>query len=200
MGIVKCLETRAKRIIFQIENLDFGAIKPALERVKKSITTLKSLSLIGKADWQKELTEWEHQYVDGSLSGHNEASLLAIFVQPFITAVQTNLLERFPDQDIDILSAGEVFNPSKVPSTSIECYSYGREKLLKLAQHFGCDEEHTIKEWKEVVQTIQKMTNVQEVLKFIISHRSLYAYLGKIACALSVVPMHSADCERGFSA
>ena len=44
------------------------------------------------------------------------------------------------------------------------------------------------------------MTNVQEVLKFIISHLSLYAYLGKIACALSVVPMHSADCERGFSA
>ena len=38
------------------------------------------------------------------------------------------------------------------------------------------------------------------ILKFIISHRSLYAYLGKIACALSVVPMHSADCERGFSA
>ena len=60
--------------IFQIENFNFGAIKPALERAKKSITTLKSLSLIGKADWQKELTEWEDQYVDGSSSGYNEAS------------------------------------------------------------------------------------------------------------------------------
>ena len=44
-----------------------------------------------------------------------------------------------------------------------------------------------------------KFKTSREFLDFLVSHRSIYPNLGKISCSLLVIPIHSADCERGFS-
>lgn len=140
---------------FQKENLNFGSVKPSILKATKSITNLRIQSESGKADWQNELIEWETEFHDGSLQGRNEASFLATFVTPFIAAIQNNLSDRFPAADVDILSAGEVFEPSKIPSADVECYSYGRDKITSLAQHFHVDVKNAVSEWKEVVMDVK---------------------------------------------
>ena len=132
------------------------------------------------------------------MTGHN--AFLTTFVLPFIDAVEMNLLARFPENDINVLSAADVFQPSNIPDNLAECYSYGRDCIKVLAEHYCCDITETTSEWKEVVHTLKKTDSVQKSLEFLIMYRSQYPNLGKIASALMVIPMHSADCERGFSA
>ena len=108
LPIISCLSET-----LQIENLDFGSIKPALER---GIAALNTLSNSGKADWQKEL--------QNELQGHDELCAAIVL---------TNLSELFPHQNIDILSAGEVFDPRYLPSTPAECYLKGQDKCSKSA-------------------------------------------------------------------
>ena len=71
------------------------------------IAALTTLSNIGKADLQKELSQWEQQ---NELQDHDDASFLLSSVHPFIEAILNNLSERFPTWDIDILSSGEMFD------------------------------------------------------------------------------------------
>ena len=182
---------------FQIENLDFSSIKPALKRAKDSIVTLRNVSESNVAGWQKQLSNFQ---LTTTLSGHSNSSFMLTFVLPFIQAVLDNLLARFPDEDIKVLSAGEVFLPSKIPANSTYCYSYGRDHVSTLARHYGCDVEETIYEWKEVVVTLKQKTNAREVLYHLLTAGALYPNLAKISASLLVIPVHSADCERGFSA
>ena len=181
---------------FQLENLNFASVKPALDRAKASLSALRLSSNSNAADWQKELSEWQQE--NSHLTGHN--AFLTTFVLPFIDAVEMNLLARFPENDINVLSAADVFQPSNIPDNLAECYSYGRDCIKVLAEHYCCDITETTSEWKEVVHTLKKTDSVQKSLEFLIMYRSQYPNLGKIASALMVIPMHSADCERGFSA
>ena len=99
------------------------------------------------------------------------------------------------------LSAAEVFNPTEIPSIQQDIYAYGRTSITTLATHYNCDLSQTLSEWKEVVSTAkQKFCNISEFLHFLVSKRDIYTQLGNIASSLLVGPMHSADCERGFSA
>lgn len=184
---------------FQIENIDFSSIKPSLDRAQHSIATLKTLSESKSADWQGELVDWEKECLV-AVNGHDIEHFLSKFALPFIKAVETNLSERFPDHDISILSAGAVFDPNKVPVDPTVRYSHGRDSVTMLATHYHCDTSETIYEWKEVVSIAkEKYTNTRSFLKCLVSHRSVYPNLGTIASALLVIPMHSADAERGFS-
>jgi uncharacterized protein YsxB (DUF464 family) len=185
---------------FQIENLSFGSIKPALDRANRSIELLYTCSQSSLAEWQKELLEWE-QKSGMILNDCNESQFLSSFVIPFIKAIQMNLKNRFPDHDISILSVAEVFNPTEIPSIEQDMYAYGRSSITTLATHYKCNLSETISEWKEVVSTAkEKFSNISEFLHFLVSMRDIYPQLGIIASSLLVIPMHSADCERGFSA
>ncbi len=183
---------------FQIENLDFGSIKPAIKRATDSIKTLKACSQSKTADWQKELFEWEQN--TSSLTGQRDDVFLSKFCLPFIQSILDNLSARFPDDDMDILSAGEVFLPSSIPTDLTDCYSYGRDHINTLAKHYGCNIEETLSEWKEVLPTLKTKEKLREVLHFLVAFDDLYPNLSKIASSLLVIPVHSADCERGFSA
>lgn len=120
---------------FQIENIDFSAIKPALNRARKSIEILNTCSKAKSAEWQKELLEWENQS-HVSLGSCNDVQFLDSFALPFIQAIELNLKERFPEHDVLVISAAEVFNPSTIPSDQEELYSYGKTSITTLATHY----------------------------------------------------------------
>lgn len=94
------------------------------------------------------------------------------------------------------------FNPVSFPSSLTERYQHGRENIAVLAAHYGCDRSEILSEWKEVLEdtlVVSKMTKTREFLSYLSAHHSIYPNLCQITCGLLVVPMHSADCERGFS-
>ena len=135
---------------FQIENLDFGSIKPALDRANKSIEILHTCSQSNSAEWQKELEHQSGVY----LNDHNDSQFLNSFVLSFIEAIQLNLKDRFPEHDMAILSAAEVFNPTEIPSIQQDIYAYGRTSITTLSTHYNCDLSQT---WKEVVSTAKQV-------------------------------------------
>ena len=47
---------------------------------------------------------------------------------------------------------------------------------------------------------MSEFTNVEQVMMSLIKHQELFPSLAHIASCLLVIPVHSADCERGFSA
>ena len=144
---------------FQIENL--------ASRAKGSITTLKRMSESKRADWQQELLQWEEQSATTLTGCCDDDTFLSTFVLHFVQAVLDNLSARFPDEDIYILSAGEVFLPSKFPSSSSDCYFNGRNHISTLAHHYRCNVEETLSEWKEVIFSLKQMTMVREVLHYL---------------------------------
>lgn len=55
-------------------------------------------------------------------------------------------------------------------------------------------------EWKEFSTTLSQFNNAQDVLISLVKHREIFPNLAYIASCLLVIPVHSADCELGFSA
>ena len=82
---------------FQIENIDYSSIRPAIERAKSSIGTLVVLSKSKSADWQTELQHWKETSSE-PLTGLTQDEFLAQFALPFLSAVEKNLLDRFPER------------------------------------------------------------------------------------------------------
>ena len=93
-----------------------------------------------------------------------------------------------------------------IPATLADCYNYGKIEISTMAKHFDVDYAETLSEWKEVVIAIRsemsegKKLKIKDVLFYIVEKQHIYPCLSKIACALLIVPVHIADCERGFSA
>ena len=166
---------------FQFENLDFFSIKPALRIARESINVLKTHSESNSADWQQDLLEMEQNTTP--LTGRRDNFLLT-FVSPFIQAVLDNLSARFPDEDL----AADVFSPSKIPANSNECYTYGRNQIKTMAQHYGCDVERTICEWKEVILELKQnkaICKIREALHFLVTSNAIYPNLSKISSSPS---------------
>ena len=55
-------------------------------------------------------------------------------------------------------------------------------------------------EWKEFSTTLSQFSNAQDILISLVKHQEVFPNLAHIASSLLVIPVHSADCERGFSA
>ena len=77
---------------------------------------------------------------------------------------------------------------------------YGRDQVLILAEHFGLETTTVLTEWKEFNTTLSQFMNAQQVMMSLIKQQELFPSLARIASCLLVIPVHSADCERGFSA
>ena len=48
--------------------------------------------------------------------------------------------------------------------------------------------------------TMSQFTNAEQVMMSLTKHQELFLSLAHIASCLLLIPVHSADCERGFSA
>ena len=124
-------------------------------------------------------------------------------VRPFIAALVDNLEEIFPEDSIAVMDAADVFDPIKAASSSSpeSRYKYGRNEVSNLAEH---KLEHTtvLTEWKEFSTTLSQFNNAQDVLISLVKQQKVFPNLAHIASSLLVipVPVHSADCEHGFSA
>ena len=118
----------------------------------------------------------------------------ATFVKPFIETVLQNLEDRFPEDDVTVISAADNIDESTA------LYGYGRNEITTLAEHYKLEKEALVSEWNDFNDNLLRYNNADAVLSSLVKCKDLFPNLFHIATHLLVVPMHSADCERGFSA
>ena len=184
--------------VFQTKNLPFDSVRPAVLRAKSALNSLCSSSEESDADWQHELDTYMET---NSLTSANSDDFLQKFVRPFIETILKNLHERFPEDAVRVIAAAEVFDPSAVKpdNSSSPTYRYGRENISVLAEHYHLEPTLVLTEWKEFCTTLTHFKDTQDVLSSLLKQKELFPNLAHIAACLLVIPMHSADCERGFS-
>ena len=127
--------------------------------------------------------------------------------EPFITKLCENIEHRFPD--IELLDAFTIFDPSKLPCSFEEANisNYGGDKIDILSRHFvSLDGQALVMDWTNfrtyMMQCCRNMC-MQEVMTRLSTNPTLhqmYPELSKLAQICLVIPVSTADCERGFSA
>ena len=93
-----------------------------------------------------------------------------------------NINQRFPDENL--LAAGAVLDPDSWPNDDVKKIFFGDQDVMRLAQLCGVDQASVVNEFRHYKQNVKK---VGPALKQLL-HR------------LQLLPISSAECERGFSA
>ncbi|XP_078581210.1 zinc finger protein 862-like [Branchiostoma floridae x Branchiostoma japonicum] len=116
---------------------------------------------------------------------------------PFLDNIMSNLKERFPDTVL--LSAFNIFNPEEAE------YDH-QDRLELLCEHYAGEVEdlEEIESEHDVFADVLRahysgLTTTQVLRKVMKVHGDTMPNLAKLAAAASVIPVSTADCERGFS-
>ena len=127
--------------------------------------------------------------------------------EKYLNGLITNLESRF--NDVGVLSAlATIFNPQKALSCPSEQFSmYGDDEIATVSAHFTVTvvNETLFQEWscfKHLLLAEFKEMSIEETMSTLSAHSSfssLYPTLSKLASIALIIPVSTADCERGFS-
>jgi hypothetical protein len=193
---------------FQAQNIDFSLVQPLVLATKTTLETLKdhpgeyfgSLSdvfvQLENCGVSIPSTEQMDRYHDG-------------IYKKYLSTLLQHLDDRFPD--IEIISAFSIFDPKTIPDNPQNRQGYGREELRifqqKFATHGVVDEDGLKVEYPlftnavKVDQSLSKMTT-RELMLYLSTNKtfqSMFPNLAKLSTIGLLLPMSTADCERGFS-
>ncbi len=209
-------------MVFQKKNLDVATVRPAISGATDVLQKASS----GKSYYQRVLDDNLMKKGDITLykghkvhmSSHAKSDVKTIR-SSFCSELQEALSKRFPQQSTDVSTAFEILgmrNLSFLSKDDLE--DYGNDKLGILIDHYGSDRvsrtsvkseaiinpADTRMEWamvKKVVLEQRYPRDSTSQLWMIIqsNHGETFPNLIRLAQIGLVVPLHTADCERGFS-
>ena len=118
------------------------------------------------------------------------------------------LRNRFPA--VEILEAFSIFDPHNLPANAVdELGHYGNDKLSTLLDHYQgteleFDTSQTMQEWQMLCSTLttnQHLQTLLDVVSFICNPGTdgTLPQLKALAVRALLLPVSTADCERGFS-
>ena len=167
---------------------------------------------------QQELKEKiKQEGSDSTLEEHviqvndNQKSTVQKAKNDFVVALEANFQKRFPKESMSVIAAFLSF----IPSAEID--NYGNEKLEVLIEHYGKDQETQNgvfaavidgpacrREWNIAKRLVlqQKYPHDKMSLLWKImyqNHKDVIPNLIVLAELALILPIHTADCERGFS-
>jgi hypothetical protein len=99
----------------------------------------------------------------------------------YVQSVVDNISVRFPDDEL--LRAGSALDPETWPTDEIEKAFHCDRELTQLAQLLDVDPVSAVNEFREYKNNVKKVG----------------ATLKELMCRVLIVPVSSAECERGFS-
>ena len=206
--------TTHMNLVFQKEDLDISLVRTVIRSGIEQLEELKSD--ITKGHYHSELTELlqaegkDKAYLKGQLivNVSKQEKLVHSCMIEFISNLISNMKDRFPDEDVSVLSAFHVLamrDISFIPRTDLP--KYGEDKLQVLCNHYSpqfIDAAETKKEFRLLVPLVldQKYPRDKfQVLWQIIAanHHDSFPNLLKLAQVALILPVHTAQCERGFS-
>ena len=111
---------------------------------------------------------------------------------------------------MEILEAFSIFDPHNLPASTVdEIGEYGSDKLIVLLDHYegtalGLDREQAIQEWqilRSILTQNQHLQTLPDVVSFLCNPgtEGTLTQLNALAIRALVLPVSTADCERGFS-
>jgi len=147
----------------------------------RSLKALKTVDGITLRDVMKQLNEsGKFKEILITRTDHDEESFTQMRLQ-FIQALVDNLKSRFPEQNL--LEAGACLSPTSWPKDEDQRALFGDEHVLTLAKLCHVNSRSALEDFR------QYKNNTQRVGK------SLQLLMQRI----SLLPVSSAECERGFS-
>ena len=206
-------------LIFQKRDLDLTVIDPALRACKSELEKHLSgeINNLKDTEYQKfiQILEAENGIFKGHKITYSDRAKQRFnsIKSQFIEKLIENLNKRFPESDENIVSCFTClgFRPISFLSKD-ELESWGNSKLKVSVDHYGdeekspayIDQDRSHHEWtllKSVVLQEQYPRDQFQMLWSLIYkyHKEMFPNLIKLAALAMTLPVHTEDCERGFS-
>lgn len=216
-------------LVFQKKDLDVSLVQVSVEQCLKDLESYKTGDPVPLHPTYIDQLQEHLKTVNGRLmfkdnhivskGSRNVQNLKASFVDKLIE----NLKERFPEKDSNIMYALGCLAMRPLSFLSKEQLNvWGDEKIHLLTEHFGKEKEHsfgsnekttaeaiinaeeTKKEWRLIKPLVMNegysRDRMPELWTMIYkNHREVFPNLLKLAAIALTAPIHTAECERGFS-
>lgn len=191
---------------FQKTAIDFSMVKPLVQGTKDCISGL----LTHHGETFSELSsDMENLVSHGfkELTDDHMGRFKQQVYKPYLTTLSQHLDSRFPD--VALLDAFGIFDPNVMEEHTIPDLL---EKLKLLTDHYGphhvIDSDSTTYEYQCFVRSVLstphlKGLSTHDLMSKLTSNSQLldmFPNLGKLCAVALILPMSTADCERGFSA
>ena len=152
------------------------------------------------------LSELSNSY-DFAITENQKKSFKKNIHDQYLHNLIGNLEARF--SDAGVLSAlATIFNPQKAMSCHTDLFSaFGDEEIATISVHFTTTvlKDILLQEWalfKHLLVSEFKEVSTRDIMSTMSANTtfsSLYPTLSKLASIALIVPVSTADCERGFS-
>ena len=210
-------------MLFQKQDLDIAVVSPALDGAISSAKQARD----GKGYYHSVLKDNLSTHNDSLLYKGEKVSNKKVkedrseFSQirkSFVDALIANTNKRFPKESTDIVFAFKSMGMRGISFMSADALSeYGNGDLHKLSEFYGSDQkikdvvskaivntQACLREWalvKKLVIEQRYPTDNSQMLWSILCkyHGEAFPNLITLAKLLLVIPLQTADCERGFS-
>ena len=214
-------------LVFQKTELDVSVVEVSVENCKKTLESKKSSAPVKVPSYLDELKD-HMQLKNGKLvfkdnhvisKGQRNVNNLK---DNFIDSLIEKLDDRFPAKDSNLIFSFGVLGMRPLSFLSKdELSTWGDEKIETLITHFGKEQTHkysdkiskatpliesdeTKKEWTKVKPLVVNCGYPRDKLSILwglISkyHKDEFPNLLKLSALAITAPIHTADCERGFS-
>ena len=127
----------------------------------------------------------------------------------FIGEVVKNLKYHFPDEALSILSSfNKILNPKSYPSNRNDLKKYGQDELNILITKY-CEGtsplieagslQNDFNHFKQITMNFRLYDMKYYIIKLVTEYKDDFPEYVKLAEIVGVIPVSSADAERGFS-
>ncbi|XP_045216125.2 zinc finger protein 862-like [Mercenaria mercenaria] len=215
-------------LLFQKADLDVSLVKVSVDTCKKELSHIKN-GTQGKSPHLQKLVNEDLKTDKGKVvfkANHivqGKQNIDSIKVK-FIDSILSKLDQRFPENDSNIMYAFAVLSMRPISFCSKEdLETWGNEKLEILIKQYGEKKEskpteyqpivtvepiiipdETRKEWDQLKPLVlqegyprDKMSTLWRLIQQ--NYKDRFPNLIKLAALALTAPIHTSDCERGFS-
>ena len=194
---------------FQSSVIDLSVVKPLVQGTKSTIQALQN----HQGDHMRNLPNYldEHSAIlEVEATDARIQQYTSQVYKPFLNALLTNLNDRFPD--IDLIESFTVLDPSQLPHDDLAALNqHGNDKKDALLDHYDgfpqLNKTETKREWQLYKHTVVSDQNLADKtaveMMRLLSRQPLgtvFPNLAVLAKIYLLIPVSTADCERGFSA
>ena len=196
--------------IMQNSSLDFSILEAVIDSCKKNIESQKTTPGKYTSDLDNLIQRLDEAGHHIEVDDHVRSLFDSQVKMPYIEALLKNIKDRF--SSIEVVSAFQIFEPKQLPEDQSELHCFGIGELDCLITQYSSSplevSPDVHEEWiqfKTFLTSSQELKNgsIKDLVKFLLctaERQALFPILSKLLVRGLILPIATADCERGFSA